>query len=251
MSNDLKTRLAAGEICIGAWLSVPSPLVADALCSCGFDWMAVDFEHGSANIDQAQAAFIAAERHGVVPFARLSSADPFLARRLLDSGAAGLIIPVVQDAQEFSDFARHCLYPPAGTRGVGLGRFNVWGDRFQSYLDDFKPILIPQIETMAGVAAADALAALPEVDGMFIGPYDLSADLGKGGDFKTPEFKTALSDLKDAFSRHGKALGIHQVEPDMTELKATLADGFTFVAYGTDLVAMRSPFQDLREQLSR
>lgn len=247
MTNRLKTRIAAGETTIGGWLSIPSPIVADAMASLGFDWIAVDLEHGTMGVDAAAAVFIACERHGCVPMARLPSADPYLARRLLDAGAGGLVVPVVESAEAFAAFARHCAYPHAGgRRGVGLSRANQWGARFQTYLDDFRPVLVPQIETAKGVAAADALAALPEVDALFLGPYDLSADLGRAGDFSTPEFIAASKAVLDACARHGKAPGGHQVKPDRTELVAKIAEGFRFVAYGSDVLAMRHALAEFR-----
>lgn len=244
--NKMKNRLAAGETCIGAWSSVPSMAVAEAMMTCGFDWLAVDFEHGTASIEQAHDIFITAERHGVTAMARISNADPILARRLLDAGAAGLIVPVVEDAAAFAAFVSHCYFPPHGRRGVGLPRAAGWGDKLDIYLNEFKPIIVPQIETLAGVQAAEALAKLPEVDALFLGPYDLSASMGKAGDFSNPQFSDAVSQVMTVCAQNGKAAGIHQVKPDMVELKMQLEKGFRFVAYGTDLMAMRHALMDVR-----
>ena len=246
MKNTIKDRLAAGEVCIGTWHTVCSTEVAEALASLGFDWMAIDMEHGSSGVAEAEAAFLAAERHGCAPFVRMPSADPYLARRLLDGGAHGLLVPVVEDAGAFADFARHCFYPPAGRRGVALARFNRWGDDFESYFSDFRPVLVPMIESLKGVAAADALAALPEVDALFFGPYDLSADLGAPGDFTSDAFRAALEAVKSACRDHGKAPGGHQVAPDPAALRRHIDDGFRFVAYGTDLGAMRDALAGFR-----
>lgn len=236
----LKERIRSGKPCLGAWAQSPALATAEAMASCGFHWLAVDLEHAAIGIESATAIFLAAERHGVAPMARLPNADPYLARRLLDNGARGIIVPVAEDAGAFAEFARHCLYPPAGRRGVGLSRCNLWGDRFDDYLKTFQPVLVPQIETRKGAAAAAALAALPEVDALFLGPYDLSADLGKPGDFAAPEFQAACAAVKAACAKHGKAPGIHQVHPDPKALKEQFASGFSFVAYGTDLIALRA-----------
>ncbi|MBC7952343.1 MAG: 2,4-dihydroxyhept-2-ene-1,7-dioic acid aldolase [Rhodospirillaceae bacterium] len=246
--NDLKRRLAAGEATIGAWLTTASDEVAEIMATLGFHWLAVDMEHGSAGVREALAAFRAAERHGVAPMVRLPSADPYLARRLLDGGAAGLIVPVVEDPVAFSGFIRHCLYPSNGRRGVGLSRCNQWGDQFSEYLTGFSPVIVPQIETVAGVAAAAAIAALPEVDALFLGPYDLSASLGSAGDFTTPAYAAAIAEVKAACTVHGKALGIHQVHPDPQELDARLAEGARFIAYGTDAIAIRHALKAARRE---
>jgi 2,4-dihydroxyhept-2-ene-1,7-dioic acid aldolase len=240
MTNALKDNIRAGGTVIGAWLTTSSDEVAEIMASLGFDWLAVDMEHGSIGVKEALAAFRAAERFGVVPLVRLTSADPFLARRLLDGGAAGLIVPVVEDAAAFSSFLSHCLYPPQGRRGVGLSRCNEWGKDFQNYLTGFAPVVVPQIETAAGVANADAIAALPEVDALFLGPYDLSAALGAPGDFTTDAFKSGIETVRQACCRHDKAWGIHQVATDAAELETRLAEGYRFVAYGTDAIAIRT-----------
>jgi 2-dehydro-3-deoxyglucarate aldolase len=238
--NDFRKKLAAGKVSIGSWLSAPSPMSAAAVASCGFDWVAIDLEHSSIDIDQAQNLFISIERHGVLPMVRLPSADPFLARRMLDCGAQGLIIPVVEEVTPFQSFLEYCLYPPAGRRGVGLSRCNLWGDVFRSYLQEFRPIIVPQIETMKGVASADALASLSAVDALFLGPYDLSANLGDGGNFTTDAFKQAESQVLEACIRHGKAPAIHQVAPITAELQEKVAQGFRLIAFSTDMLAMRA-----------
>jgi 2-keto-3-deoxy-L-rhamnonate aldolase RhmA len=237
---DIKRRLKEGKVCLGAWAQIPSPVAAEAMASCGFHWLAVDMEHAPIDVEAATLIFMAADRHGVAPFARLPKADPHLARRLLDSGAQGLIVPVVESAQDFAAFARHCLYPPAGRRGVGLARCNLWGDQFQSYLDDFSPVLVAQIETVKGTEAADAIAALPETDALFLGPYDLSADLGQPGDFSHPTFVAAADKVRRACVALGKAPGMHQVHPDQAGLRRMIGEGFRFVAYGTDILALRA-----------
>ena len=239
MTNRIKDMLTAGRVAIGTWHTVCSIEVAEALAALGFDWIAIDMEHGSADVAYAEQAFIAFERHGAAPFVRLPAADPILARRMLDAGAHGLLVPVVEDARSFAEFARHCFYPPEGRRGVALERFNRWGEDFSAYLRDFRPVLVPMVETRKGVAVADALAALPQVDALFFGPYDLSADLGDPGNFTTPQFRAALDAVKSTCAKHSKAAGGHQVAPDPAELQARIAEGFRFVAYGTDVLAMR------------
>lgn len=245
MPFDLKKRLGKDEALIGAWLQTSSATIAEAMATCGFDWMAVDMEHGIADVEQASLVFAVCERHGVSPLVRLPRADPYLARRLLDAGAEGLLVPVVEDPGALSEFLSHCLYPPEGRRGVGLVRANQWGETFEDYTKNFKPVIVPMIETKKGVDAAGDIAALPGVDGLFLGPYDLSADLGGAGDFEAPDFVESVSAVKDACAANGKAPGIHQVEPDRGALDERIEQGFRFLAFGTDLVAVRHAFQDL------
>ncbi len=239
MENQLKQRIKSGEVSIGSWLTEPSAAIAGAMVSCGFEWLAVDFEHGTADISQVQDVFIAIERYGATPLVRLPSADPFLGRRLLDAGAGGFIVPVVENVAAFTDFISHLYFPPQGRRGVSLNRATVWGDNLDDYMMTFEPVIVPQVETMAGVKVAQQLAQMPEVDALFIGPYDLSASLGVSGDFSGDAFAAAVGKIKSACAEHGKAAGIHQVKSDPAELKQQIDDGFKLIAYGTDITSMR------------
>lgn len=247
--NDLKERLRHGKLCLGAWITIPSPTVVDSLADCGFHWVALDMEHTAIGLETAEACIIAAERWKISCLARLPNADPFLARRLLDLGAVGLIIPAVADAAAFDDFARHCLFPPHGRRGVGLPRANVYGAAFDAYRSGFQPVLVAQIESRAGVASVTALARQTHVDAFFAGPYDLSEDLGIPGKFEDQRFVAALQEARTAAEQNAKPFGIHQVDPDPQKLKMRIVEGYRFIAYGTDVIAMRSALRYPREIL--
>ena len=246
MENTLKQKIASGVPCIGGWHTVCSPEVTEALASVGFDWIALDMEHGSFSVSDAEAAFVACELHCCAPLVRLPNADPILARRLLDSGAQGFLVPHTEDAESFAEFASHCLFPPTGRRGLSLERFNLWGDRFDETLRDFAPVLVPMIESKTGVANAAAIAALPCVDALFFGPYDLSADLGAPGDFDSNAFRDARDSVHRAGRENGKAVGGHQVACDPTALAAMIEDGFSFIAFGTDMIALRTALRLFR-----
>ena len=242
----LKDRIH-GQVTIGGWLQSADPQVAEAMASCGFDWIAVDLEHGAHDLESVEQAYLAFERRGVASFARLPSADPYLARRLLDNGAAGIIVPVVESAEAFAEFAAHCYYPPRGKRGVGLSRVNTWGDEFDEYFRTFEPVLVPQIESIAGVQATPALLELPYVDAIFVGPYDLSASLGKPGDFEDAAFVAAMAELKALAAIRNVAMGVHQVAPDIGKLQERIEEGYRFLAFGTDLIGVKWAFQGVHD----
>ncbi len=239
-SMSLKQRLAAGELTVGGWSTVGHPQLVEAMASTGtLDWIVVDLEHTGITLDQAATLFLACERHDVAALARLSGHDPLQGRRALDLGAAGLLVPVVESADQFEALARHFVYPPAGRRGACLARINRWGDDFDSYGETFAPILIAQIETPAGVRNAGAIAALDCVDGLFIGPYDLSAALGHPGNFGTAAFLEAEAQVHRAIAPTGKPLGIHVVSPDAAPLRERISQGYRFIAFGTDMICLR------------
>ena len=248
MKNILKEKMAGGDVCIGGWHTVRSAEVAEAMASIGFDWIALDMEHGSFSVGDAEAAFLACERYGCAPLVRLPEADPILARRLLDSGAHGFLIPHTEDAAHFAEFASHCLFPPTGRRGLSLERFNLWGDEFDKNFRLFEPVLVPMIESRQGVASASAIAALDCVDALFFGPYDLSADLGVPGDFDAPVFVEARAAVKQAGLDNGKPVGGHQVATDPEALAGMVADGFGFIAFGTDMIALRTALQSFKNR---
>ena len=247
MLNDLRNKLKAGDATIGAWQMTGDVNTTCVMASLGFDWIVVDLEHSMIDLGRVESIFIAAERYDVVPLVRLPNMDPYLARRLLDSGAQGILIPVVEEAENLSEFIEHCLYPPKGKRGLGLIRPNLWGDELEKYYAEFKPLIIPQIETLKGYENLGEILDEDAVDGIFIGPYDLSANIGLPGQLEHPKMKKILSGIKKITSEKNKFVGIHQVEPDKESLNNKIEDGYNFVAFSTDTVAIRYALQGILE----
>lgn len=237
--NSLKGALAEGRAAIGGWMCTSSPAMAEAMATLGFDWLAVDLEHTATDLADCERIIVICERYGIAPLARLAEADPIVARRLLDLGMHGFILPQSEDPGAITDFAAHLYYPPTGKRGICLSRMNAWGDDFAAYLEGFKPVLVAQVESAAGIANVGSIAALEAIDALFIGPYDLSADLGCPGDFAAPAIADALYNFRAACRQSGKPMGIHQVDPDPDALQARLDEGYRFIAYGTDTIAAR------------
>lgn len=224
---------------LAAWQQLASPQVTVAMASLGFDWVVVDLEHASITLQEAESIFIASERCGAKPFVRLPFADPYLARRLLDAGAVGLIVPVVESKELFDNFSKHCFFPPIGKRGLGLVRANGWGDHLQEYFDKFKPIIIAQIETKLAVDNIYSILSSDFLDGIMIGPYDLSASLGKPRQFYDPTFKELCRLVRKEAKNKKKLVGFHQVEPNQKALELLMQKEYDFIAYGTDIVALK------------
>ncbi len=232
---------------LAAWQQLASPQVTIAMASMGFDWIVVDLEHSSITTQEAEAIFIAAERCNTKPFVRLPSADPYLARRLLDAGAVGLLVPVVESREEFDNFARHCFFSPKGKRGLGLTRANSWGGNLERYFEEFKPIIIAQIETKKGAENITDILSSEFLDGIMIGPYDLSASLGTPGQFDDKSFKDICSSVTAEAKNHKKIIGYHQVEPNSEMLQKRIEEGYDFIAYGTDIIALRYSLQGIKK----
>lgn len=232
---------------LAAWQQLPSPQATIAMASLGFDWIVVDLEHSSITTQEAESIFIAAERHNIKPFVRLPEADPYLARRLLDAGASGMLVPVVEFRETFDQFATHCLFPPYGKRGLGLVRANMWGENLDSYFNNFKPIIIAQIETKTGVENIKSILTSQFLDGIMIGPYDLSASLGKPGQFEDDTFKSICHFIINDARKNNKLVGFHQVEPSKNKLQQRIQEGYDFIVYGTDIVALRYALQGIKK----
>jgi len=218
-------------------MQIPSPDVAEVLATCGFDWIAVDLEHGAVARHQLPDIFRAIELHGVLPFARVALPDGSLCQQALDSGAAGVIIPRVENAAQLTDIVAGCMWPPAGKRGVGFSRANVFGRRFEEYKAEAQqPIIVAQIESRHAVASIASLLAVKGLDAVMVGPYDLSASLGVPGEVDHADVRTSVSEVLKACKKAGIPSGIHVVQPDTKKLESEIAAGHRFLAYGTDAV---------------
>ena len=232
--DDVRRKLRGGQHSIGSWLQISNDSVATIMGAAGFDWVAVDLEHGRFAEESLPTLFRALSAGGTAPFARLGAVSPYTVKAALDAGASGLILPMIDSADLLRDAISWAHYPPRGTRGIGFSAANLFGKHFDGHLKSDDPIVVAQIESANAVACIDALLKLEGLDAVMIGPYDLSASLGVTGDFDNPIFKRSLSDVASACRRHGIASGVHVVVPDRSRLRTALEDGHQFVAYGTD-----------------
>lgn len=222
-------------------MQIPSPDIAEVLATAGFDWIAIDLEHGAISRHQLPDLFRAIELHEVLPFARVALPDGSLCQQALDSGAAGVIIPRVESATQLSEIVASCMWPPAGKRGVGFSRANVFGRRFEQYKAEAQqPIIVAQIESKSAVASIASLLSVKGLDAVMIGPYDLSASLGVPGDIDHAEVRASVAEVVKACKKAGIPSGIHVVQPDAKKLESEIAAGHRFLAYGTDAVFLSS-----------
>lgn len=233
--NAFKRRLLAGELQVGLWCSLGSNIAAEIVGDSGFDWVLLDTEHAPNEppdvLVQLQA-FAAGTAQVVV---RPAWNDTVLIKRLLDIGAQTLLVPFVQNAEEARHAVAACRYPPAGIRGITTGgRASRYG-RAASYLKeaDQQVCLLVQAETPAAIDRIPEIAAIDGVDGIFVGPSDLSASMGHIGNPQHPEVQRAIELAAKRISDAGKASGIlTSVEADA---RRYIDWGYRFVAVGTDI----------------
>ena len=240
---------------IGTWLTLADPAIAEIMAKAGFDWVVVDLEHSLLDLETTGALVRVIDLCGVSPLVRLTSNDSEQIKRVMDGGAHGIVVPMVLSADDAVTAVAASRYPPAGTRGVGLGRAQRYGVGFAEYLSwqVDGPIVIVQIEHRDSVANLEEILAVPGIRGFIIGPYDLSASMGIPGEFDDPGFLECMETIRATARRMGVPSGIHLVEPDVADLKRAMAEGYSLIAYGVDFrfldVAARRGVAAMRELL--
>ena len=239
MNNPIKRRLAAGEPLFGCWLTLASPLVAEALACAGFDFLVVDGEHSPADTMETMALLQAIAAGGSEPIVRVTDNTTWLAKRALDAGAATLLFPMVATADEARRAVAAMRYPgrgEGGARGVaGIVRAARFG-LAAAYLHTANEAActIVQIESAAGVDAAEEIAAVEGIDALFVGPADLAASLGHFGDSRHPQVQQAIDRVAAAARSRRKAAGIFAASA--AEAGDYAARGFTLVSLAADVV---------------
>ena len=247
--KDIRARLRRGEPTVGTWLQLPCPDAAEIVARMGYEWAAVDLEHGSFTRAMLPDMFRALERWGTIPFARLAEADMSGIKAALDSGAQGLIFPMIESREQLDRAIAWSLYPGGaaygqGRRGVGFCRANAFGLDFRSHVDPGEGlghdiVLVAQIEHVDALANLGSIFSHPRLDACMVGPYDLSASMELTGQFDHPDFVGALAFIELKAREHGIALGYHVVQPDQKALRAKMDEGYTFLAYGIDALFLQ------------
>lgn len=234
-ANAFKHAIVAREKQIGLWSTLASNLVTEALGYAGFDWILIDTEHSPNELPNVMSQLQALQGGTATPIVRPAWNDAVLVKRLLDVGAHSLLFPFVQTVEEAEAAVKATRYPPDGVRGVSITqRANAYG-RIKDYHATIagETCVLVQLETRDALARAAAIAAVDGVDGVFIGPADLSADMGHLGTLGHPEVKSAIFRALEDITGAGKPAGILTANED--DARAYLEAGFTFVAVGTDL----------------
>lgn len=236
-STSLRDKLTAGGLTLGSWITLGHSAIAEIMANAGFDWIVVDLEHSVISIEVAGDLIRTIDLCGVAPLVRLTSNDPDQIKRVMDAGAHGIVVPMVNTPEEAARAVGATRYAPAGFRGVGLGRAHGYGADFQEYLAWQKagPVVIVQIEHKDAIERLDDILAVPGVDGLIIGPYDLSCSMGIAGQFESTAFINAMKRIREGGRRRGGAVGLHIVEPDLARLEQTVKEGYNFIAYSVDI----------------
>lgn len=221
---------------IGSWITLNHISIAEIMADAGFDWLCVDMEHSVTDYFEALQLISAIQAKGLKAFVRVGENNTRIIKRVLDAGADGIIVPMVNTREDAIKAIESVYYPPFGKRGVGLSRAQKYGFGFNEYKNDkAKNItLIAQIEHIDAVKNLDEILNLDGLDGTFIGPYDLSGSMGKPGDYNDSDVKAVLKQYETIVSKHNKLVGYHVIEPDIQLVKEKIAAGYNFIAFSLD-----------------
>ena len=234
--TDLRSRIRAGDTLLGSFADLASPLAAELLGRAGFDWTVLDLEHGESTEADLLAMLYAVQTTPMAAIVRAPSAERLRVGRALDLGAAGIMLPQLQSVDEVRAAVSYLRYPPVGQRGVALrtrgADMGALAHGDVARVVNERIVGIVQIESPGTVSDADAIAALAEVDVLFVGPADLSHGLGVPGRFDDPTYLDALRTVVAACERHGKAAGI--LIYDAAALPRHLDLGFRFIGLGSE-----------------
>jgi len=248
--RDLITREKIGtQITVGSWITTGHTNIAEIMASSDFDWLVIDMEHSSITLSEAQQLIQVIELSGVTPLVRVGENDANVIKRVMDAGAYGVIVPMVNSREEAHKAVEAVKYPPAGKRGVGLARAQGYGLAFDEYKKwvNKESMVIVQIEHIEAINNLEEILSVEGVDASMIGPYDLSGSIGYPGEFERKEVKESLKRYLTVCKKLKKPAGYHVIPPEAVQVKKVIAEGFQFIAFSLDTLFLGT---HVKEQLT-
>lgn len=246
--KDFKKEIISNQTTIGSWLTLDSTAVAEIMSKSGyFDWLTIDMEHSAITLKQAQELIRIIKLCSVAPLVRVGENNPYLIKRVMDAGAHGVIVPMVNSKEEAQAAVASVKYPPSGNRGVGLARAQGYGfsfDKYKKWVEE-ESVVIVQIEHVKAIDNLEEILSTPGVDGSIIGPYDLSGSIGYPGDFNNPLVLEAIKSYESVCKKMKKPMGFHVVQPDAAQFKYYKDKGYTFIAVGLDTLFLGNKIKEV------
>jgi 2-dehydro-3-deoxyglucarate aldolase len=247
---NFRQKLKEGKPLIGTLQAMNSPEVTEMLAAAGFDWLWIDLEHSTIDVEGAQRILQAASSNCPC-ILRVPCGDQVWTKKLLDIGPAGVIIPGVKSAREAAEIVQFCRYPPEGTRSVGLSRahgYGMWFDEYVATANQNVAVII-QIEHIAAVNEIEDIVKIQGIDALLIGPYDLSGTMGKTGQVKDPEVQAQVERVRQVCLDTGMPVGIFTTNPE--EVKSLIEKGYTLIAAGIDTIFLGRALKQALEIIKR
>jgi 2-dehydro-3-deoxyglucarate aldolase len=236
----LKQKLRRRERLFAGWVSYAHPSITETFARAGFDFVAIDMEHSTISLEQGQRIIAASQSEGVPCLPRPVSHSNDWFKPLLESGADGLLVQMVNTPQEVEAIIGHLKYPPAGRRSYGVSRAQAYGFDFDAYIRNWNDTssFIIQVESAQAVENIDKLLAFDEIDGVMVGPYDISGSLGVPGQTTHPKVLEASRKVIEACERFGKSCGTQVADATPASVEALFDLGHTYAILGSDLFVL-------------
>ena len=249
----LKDKIRQGKLSIGSWVTIPHPSIIEIMATAGFEWLTIDIEHSAVGIESIQSMISTIQGKSMKALVRVFDNDEVIIKRVLDAGADGVIVPMIKSKAEALKIVDHVYYPPKGKRGVGLSRAQNYGTGFESYKDKLNKeiIIIAQIEHIDAINNLEDILSVDEIDGTIIGPYDLSASMGKPGDFNEPDVKAAVDMYDEICDKLNKPKGSHVISSNHIETKEKINKGYSFLAFSLDFFFLGDKAREEMEKLKQ
>ena len=249
----LRKKLQSRQPVFAGWTSLAHPSITEMFCRTGFNFIGIDIEHSTISQEQSQRIIAACHANGINCLPRIASHNGEMIKRLLDSGADGIIVPMVSTPGEVEQIIDWCYYPPDGKRSFGIARAQGYGFDFDQYVQQWNSScsVIIQIESVQGVENIDELLAYDQIQGAMVGPYDLSGSLGVPGELNHSLVIEASKKVVEACSRHGKACGTQIIEPNEKNIQLAFDSGFTFTVLASDIFALWKWSENTARLISR
>ena len=224
------------NISIGSWITLNHFSIVEIMADAGFDWLCVDLEHSVIDYYDVEILIATIQSKGIKAFVRVGQNDDLIIKRVLDAGAEGIIIPMINSENDALKAIKSVRYPPKGNRGVGLARAQNYGFGFSDYVNKTidEITVIVQIEHVDAIKNLSDILSVDGIDGSIVGPYDLSGSLGKPGNYEDDEVKLLLKEYEKVSKKYDKPFGFHVVLPDHKLLNEKIKSGYSFIGFSLD-----------------
>ena len=234
------------EISIGSWITLGHFSIAEIMAKVGFDWLCVDMEHSVIDYYEAEQLIATIKASNCIPYVRVGANDPVIIKRVLDAGAKGIIVPMINNREDAKKVVDAVKYPPIGKRGVGLARAQGYGFEFDEYAEKANEeiIIIAQIEHKDAIDNLEDIITVDGIDGTIIGPYDLSGSIGKPGKYDDLDVKVMLRRYEKISKKINKLMGYHVIQPDHKLVLEKIRAGYNFIAFSLDTLFLGTICRD-------
>lgn len=244
------------KISLGSWITLGHFSIAEIMARSGFDWLCIDLEHSVIDLYEAEKLIATVSSNGCIPYVRVGSNNATIIKRVLDAGAKGIIVPMINSIKDAQKAVSACKYPPEGTRGVGLARAQDYGFGFEEYSkiinDEVK--VIAQIEHFKAIEHLKGIINVDGISGTIIGPYDLSGSIGIPGQYDNPKVIKLLDTYEKICKEESSPLGFHVVPSDYNLVLSKIESGYSFIAFSLDTLFLgthcRNQVKNIRDNIS-